>query len=213
MARSAPAVERNRGPIWDVLSKALPAEEEGATLRLLEISSGTGQHAAHFAAARRDLLVQPSDRALDDSKSVAAHAADAGPEVAARVRPLARLDVLQGMEAELEACGQFDVAVNINMLHFSLPECGEALFAVCAKALRPGGFLFTYGPYRVDGFLCESNQKFEAGFLKGQDERFAIRELRDLEALAAKHGFSLEATVEMPANNLSLIWRRDAPSS
>merc|ERR1740121_2615831 len=96
------------------------------------------------------------------------------------------------------------------MLHIAPPECSEALFAVSSASLRPGGFLFTYGPYRLDGFLTESNVDFETSFLKQKDQRFGIREIRDLEQLAQKHGFTLEAMHDMPANNKSLIWRQRA---
>merc|ERR1712154_261910 len=96
------------------------------------------------------------------------------------------------------------------MLHISPPECAEALFSVCHQAVKPGGFLMTYGPYRVDGFLSESNQAFEANYLKGMDERFFIKELRELEQLAAKHSFTLESKHDMPSNNLTLIWRHSA---
>merc|ERR1712203_1106258 len=115
-------------------------------------------------------------------------------------QPLALLDVTRGLEGHLEGDVPWDVAVNINMMHIAPPECSEGLFQVCSKALRPGGFLLTYGPYCVDGFMVPSNKEFDRR-LKQMDPRFGIRELRDLERLAAGYGFTLEAAHDMPANN------------
>eukprot|EP00428_Durinskia_dybowskii_P025931 CAMPEP_0170235894 /NCGR_PEP_ID=MMETSP0116_2-20130129/17693_1 /TAXON_ID=400756 /ORGANISM="Durinskia baltica, Strain CSIRO CS-38" /LENGTH=219 /DNA_ID=CAMNT_0010486689 /DNA_START=29 /DNA_END=688 /DNA_ORIENTATION=+ len=207
MAQVAPSADRNKDAIWEVLRSVLPPPRADAEVKLLEVATGTGQHAAHFAALRSDLLVQPTDVTLDMAASAAAYASQAGPEVQRRVLPLKRLDVLQPLGEDVRAIAPFDAAMCINMLHISPPECGEKLFAIVAEALQPGGLLLTYGPYRLDGFLVQSNIDFENNFLKQKDERFSIREVRELEQLAGAHGFTLEAIHDMPANNKSLIWR------
>jgi len=151
--------------------------------------------------------VQPTDQSLENAQSVQAHATQAG--VTERVMPLQVLDLLKGVEDDLAKEELYDAAVCINMLHISPRGCAEGLFKASDKLLVPEGFLLTYGPYRIDGWLSESNQKFEEEFIKSHDQSYHIWEIRDLEQVAKSKGFYLEWSAAMPSNNMVLLWRRD----
>jgi len=194
----AAATERNRGPILDVLRRVLPP----AGL-VLEIASGTGQHAAFFAAALPDLRWQPSDATERMLESIRAWGAAAG---AGNLAPPVLLDV----EREPWPIEQADAVVNINMLHIAPWSAAEALFRGAARRLPAGGVLFLYGPFKRGGqHTAESNQRFDER-LRGDDSRWGVRDLDDVAALAASAGFGAPQIVPMPANNLSLVFRRNA---
>jgi len=193
----APATERNREAIRDVLARELPSEGT-----VLEIAAGSGEHAVFFARAFPGVTWQPSDPDPAARDSIAAHAAEAQlPNLAA---PLA-LDVM----AEPWPIDQVDAIVCINMIHISPWEASVALFAGAARLLPEGGLLYTYGPYRFDGVTAPSNIEFEK-WLHAKDPRFGVRDLRDLGEAAAKVGLHLRGMVAMPANNHSLLFRRGA---
>jgi cyclopropane fatty-acyl-phospholipid synthase-like methyltransferase len=102
----------------------------------------------------------------------------------------------------------FDAVVAINMIHYAPWEATPALFAGAARLLRASGIVFLYGPYRRGGkHTAPSNEAFEA-WLKERDPSFGVRDLGEVERQAGRHGFSLRETVEMPANNLSLVFVR-----
>jgi len=196
MRRHAPATDRNRDPILAVLSDVLP--DEG---RVLEIAAGTGQHTAYFSAAFPNLSWLPTDGNPDSLASIGAWNADRPNVADARM-----LDVMVdswGVDDEPLAA-----ILCINMIHISPWEATEALMAGAGRHLKPGGVLYTYGPYRIDGaHTSESNVRFE-GWLHSLDERFGVRDLADVTAAAAAHGLVFEQRVVMPANNFSLVFRR-----
>ncbi|VWB11357.1 SAM-dependent methyltransferase [Burkholderia pseudomultivorans] len=193
---SAPAAERNRGPILDVLRRVLPTSG-----RVLEIASGTGQHVVYFAHALPALRWQPSDPDAQARRSVAAWIAHAG--VANVDAPLA-FDV---RDATWPAA-PFDAIVCINMIHISPWACTEALFAGAARVLRPGGVLFLYGPYRREGrHTAPSNEAFDAQ-LRSRDPSWGVRDLETVVALGLDRGLDCIEVVEMPANNLGVAFRR-----
>lgn len=191
----SPAAARNRQPILEVLESALPGPA-----RVLELAAGSGEHACHFAAARPDWQWQPSDPSPGARASIDAWRTAAGlPNLAA---PLA-LDVTGDWPA-----GPYDAIVAVNLLHISPWTVTEALMARAGERLVPGGLLFLYGPYRRAGYqTAASNLAFDAD-LRARDPRWGLRDLADVTAQAERHGLSLERLVEMPANNLSLVWRR-----
>lgn len=194
MKQRAPATERNKDVIREVLARELP--EAGV---VLEIASGTGEHALHFAAAFPHLTWQPSDPDEAARASITAWRADAGlPNLAA---PLA-LDVTAPWPI-----ARADAIVCINMIHISPWEATLALFAGAADRLPPGGLLYTYGPYRFDGVTAPSNVEFER-WLHGKDPRFGVRDVRELTVAAGERGLVLCGAVAMPANNHSLLFRR-----
>lgn len=198
MKRQAPAVARNRQPILDILRRYLP--KHGL---VLEIASGTGEHAAFFAAACPDLVFQPSDPDPDARASIAAWQTESDlPNLRA---PLA-LDVAQPHWPVATA----DAILCINMLHISPWSSAEALLAGAARTLPPGGMLYLYGPYRRAGQpTTASNEAFDAD-LRRRNSAWGLRQLEDVVALAAAAGIAHRETIEMPANNLSVIFRQTA---
>ncbi|WP_270956764.1 DUF938 domain-containing protein [Burkholderia pseudomallei] len=194
----APAAERNREPILAVLKRVLPAR--GA---VLEIASGTGQHAVHFAAALPDLVWQPTDVDAAARESIAAWAADAAlPNLRA---PLA-LDVC----VEPWPLAAADAIVCVNMIHIAPWAVVCALFVGAARALPDGGVLYLYGPYRRGGaHTTESNAQFDAQ-LRRRNPAWGVRDLEAVVELGGASGLALDEVVEMPANNLSVVFRKRA---
>ncbi|HLJ63501.1 MAG TPA: DUF938 domain-containing protein [Stellaceae bacterium] len=195
--RYAPAVARNREPILDVLRQILPLSG-----LVLEIASGTGEHAAFFARHLAHLTWQPSDRQQADRASIAAHV-----EAAAlpNLHPPRQLDV-RVLPWPITAC---DAILCINMIHISPWESSLALMAGAARLLPAGGPLYLYGAYRREGrHTAPSNEEFDA-WLKAQDPAWGVRDLEAVVGLAAKHGLALDRVVDMPAHNLSVVFRRE----
>lgn len=196
--RHAPATARNRDPILEVLRDVLPASGT-----VLEIASGTGEHAVHFARALPEVVWQPSDPDLDAIASIRAWAEA---ERLNNLRPPLLLDVTQ---AEWPV-DRTDAIVCINMIHIAPWEATLALMAGAGRLLPAGGPLVLYGPYRRDGHLLEpSNEAFDES-LKARNPRWGLRLLEDVAAEAAKNGLAFERLVEMPANNLCVTFRRSA---
>ena len=194
--RFAPATARNREPILAVLRRVLPASGT-----VLEIASGTGEHAAHFAPHFPALTWQPSDADADNLASIAAWAAASG---AANIRPPILLDVtapdwgVEGVAAILA----------VNMIHIAPWAAAEALMAGAGRRLPPGAPLYLYGPYKRGGqHTAPSNAAFDAD-LRRRDPAWGVRDLDDVARLALQSGLDLAEVVAMPANNLSVIFRR-----
>ena len=192
MKQRAPATARNREPIHGVLSRVLPATGD-----VLEIASGTGEHAVYLAAAFPHLGWQPTDADATARASIAAWRAEAA---LANLRAPLALDAASATWPLARA----DAIVCINMIHISPWEATLGLLAGAARLAVP--LLYLYGPYVVDGETAPSNREFDRA-LRGRDPRWGVRELRDVEAEAAACGFALAETVAMPANNLSVVLR------
>jgi hypothetical protein len=194
--RSAPATSRNREPILAVLRQVLPA----AGL-VLEVASGTGEHLVHFAGALPGLRWQPSDPAPEARASIAAWIA-----AAKRNNVLPPFDLDAASEAWPITTA--DAILCINMIHISPWEATQGLMRGAGRLLGAGQPLYLYGPYRRPGHRLEpSNAAFDAD-LRLRDERWGLRNLDDVAALAEDNGLALERVVEMPANNLSVIFRK-----
>jgi SAM-dependent methyltransferase len=192
-----PHVARNREPILEVLRRVLPPRG-----LVLEVASGGGEHAAYFAERLPALSWQPTDPDPTALASIAAHRVAA--EAPNLLAPL-RLDAKSGQWPVESA----EAVVCINMIHITPWTASEGLLAGAQRTLPAGGVLYLYGPYRVDGrHTAPSNQDFDA-WLRAQNAQWGIRDLADVTALAARHGLSLIETVPMPANNLSVVFRRD----
>ncbi|WP_129141152.1 DUF938 domain-containing protein [Modicisalibacter coralii] len=193
---SSPAVARNRQPLLEVLEAAL-----GGATRVLEVASGTGEHAAYFAAALPGLTWQPSDPSPSALASIAAWRESAGLDNLAE--PL-MLDV----EARPWAVTDFDALVAINLLHIAPWSVTEALLGEAGRRLPEGGLLLLYGPFLRDGVpTAPSNLAFDDD-LRRRDPRWGIRSLAAVNTLAGANGLSLERVVDMPANNVSVLLRR-----
>lgn len=194
--RSAPATERNREPIAAVLREVLP--ESGI---LLEIASGSGEHAVYFAGLFPDWSWQPTDPDPSALGSIAAWRAEAGtPNL---LEPI-RLDA----SADSWPVGAADAVLCVNMVHISPWAATEGLMRGSGRMLERGAPLILYGPYRRAGVpTAPSNEAFDLS-LKARNPEWGLRELEAVEAEAAGQGLRLERVVEMPANNLTLVFRK-----
>ncbi len=201
----SPAAERNQGPILAHLLALLPPI--GAAL---EIASGTGQHAAHFAAALPGWTWQPTDQHATHFGSITGWVAQTG---ARNVLAPQRLDVLQSpwpSEGPAFGTAAFDLVYCANMLHIAPWACCTGLMQGAAQHLSPDGHLVTYGPYLDDGVpTAPGNLSFDAS-LRAQDASWGIRRIEDVAAVAAQAGLQLAARHAMPSNNLLLVWTHAA---
>jgi len=199
------AAERNKEPILRALQGVLERHfGKEKPLEVLELASGTGQHAAHLAAALPRLTVTPSEAAPALLPSIAAYGGEGGP---VNLRPPLLIDV-----AKPPSCWPSSpsphVILCVNMIHISPWECTLGLFAAAKALLRPGSLLVTYGPYAVDGVITpESNARFHQS-LKERDASWGLRDTRDLEKEAARCGLRLDEIIAMPSNNHTLVFVR-----
>jgi SAM-dependent methyltransferase len=197
-ARFSPAVERNRDPILDVLRRVLPARGT-----VLEIASGSGEHAAYFAAALPHLFWQPSDMDPDALASICAHRA------AASAPNLLHPITLDAASPNWPA-NQADAIVSINMIHIAPWAAATGLMSGAARLLAPGGVLYLYGPFMEGGrHTAPSNAEFDVN-LRARNPEWGVRDIADVRSLAERSGFDFIERVAMPANNLSLVFRRRA---
>jgi SAM-dependent methyltransferase len=195
-AISAPAAARNREPILGVLRDFLPRPA-----LVLEIASGTGEHAVWFSSALSALTWQPTDHDPEALKSIAAWRDMAGPP---NLLPPLWLDA----SAEIWPVAQADAVVAINMVHIAPWTATQELIAGAARVLTQGGLLFLYGPFREGGMHTGAgNAAFDAD-LRARDPSWGIRDLDDIAALARLHGLMGPERIAMPANNLSVVFRR-----
>ena len=193
--RHAPATLRNRDAILAILRDALP--ERGL---VLEIASGSGEHVAHFARALPALDWQPSDPDAEARASIAVWAAG---------QPNVRAPLALDAAAADWPIDHADAILCINMVHISPWAATEGLIAGAARLLAAGGLLYLYGPFRRDGaHIAPSNAAFDAD-LRARNAEWGVRDLEAIETLGAARGLRLEQVVEMPANNLSVLFRRD----
>lgn len=196
MPRSSPAALRNRGPIAEVLANVLPTRG-----LVLEIASGTGEHAVSFANAFPGLTWQPTDAGPESLASISAWLASVGP---ANVLPPLELDVTGWPWPVTRA----EAVVCINMIHIAPWTACLGLMAGAAKVLPSDAPLYLYGPYKRDGqHTAASNASFDAD-LRARDPAWGVRDVEEVRAVAAAHGLLLAAEVPMPANNFSLMFRR-----
>lgn len=196
MRRRAAAAARNSDPIADVLRTCLPR----AGL-VLEIASGTGEHALHFARAFPHLTFRPTDFDPDSLASIAAWREAEGP--ANLLAPL-RLDAA----AADWPVDRADAILCINMVHISPWAATAGLMAGAGRLLQAGALLYLYGPYRRNELAtAPSNEAFDVS-LRERDPDWGLRQLEDVIAEGSARGLAFERLVEMPANNLSLVFRR-----
>jgi SAM-dependent methyltransferase len=190
-----PAPERNKQPILEVLRRVLP--ESGT---LLEIASGSGQHAAHFTKHLPRWTWIPSDVERDNLDSIAAYRAE---HTGDNFRAPLMLDV----RTRDWGVPPLDAAFNANMIHITPWSCCVALIEGLARYLRPGGVFVLYGPFRVGGeHTAESNANFDLN-LRRQNERWGVRDVEDVVQCAALAGLAFSERIAMPAENQTLVFR------
>lgn len=191
---SSPSTARNRGPILDAIGPFLP--ETGL---VLEIASGTGEHVAHFAAARPHLVWQPSDPEPDRRASI-----DAWTSGLPNVRPACALDAASADWPISHA----DAVLCINMIHISPWSATEGLFSGASRLLPPGGLLALYGAYRrQDRPMEPGNAAFDAD-LRRRNPEWGLRTVEAVTKLAQSFSFGPPAIATMPSDNLTLLFRR-----
>jgi SAM-dependent methyltransferase len=195
--RYAAATARNREPILEVLRRVLPAHGT-----VLEIASGTGEHATYFAANLPHLVWQPSDASRDALLSVEAWRAESSP---ANLRAPVALDA----SSDAWDVDQADAVVCINMIHIAPWRACEGLMRGASRVLRPGsGVLYLYGPFMRDGVhTAPSNEAFDRD-LRARDPSWGVRALEAVTAVASRNQLERVEVVAMPANNLSVVFRR-----
>jgi SAM-dependent methyltransferase len=194
--RSAPHVARNAGPIAEVLRDELPARG-----LVLEVASGTGEHILHFAREFPKLLWQPSDPEPAALRSIEAWRAESG---LFNLLPAVSLDA----RAADWPVPQADAILCINLVHISPWAATIGLLRGAGRLLGEGAPLCLYGPYRRAGVeTAPSNTAFDES-LKARDPEWGLRDLEAVAAEAEQHGLALEQVVEMPANNISALFRK-----
>ena len=197
MERYSPAAEKNKGPILEALRERVPLRAH-----VLEVGSGSGQHALHFTKALPKLRWQPTERS-DGLTALAANLAAAG---RATILPPLALDLASGPWP----AGPFDAVYAANVMHIVSVPLGEALLRGAASVLREGGQLLLYGPYKFGGtFTTESNAEFDR-WLKAQDPASGVREFEAVARVAETAGLELGDNRAMPSNNQLLCFFRRA---
>jgi hypothetical protein len=205
----APATERNREPILQVLSQVLP--ESGT---ILEIASGTGEHAVFFSSRLRDCMWLPTDTNPQLRASIIAWTKHFGCK---NVYPPLELDVREPVwpvenSALIDWYNASSIAaiVNINMIHISPWSACLGLMTGACRILRAGGILYLYGPFKQGGeHTSPSNAAFDKS-LRAQNPEWGVRDLDDVVAVASAHNLTLKQIYQMPANNLSVVFQRSA---
>ena len=199
--RYAPATERNREAILAVLRSSLP--DQGS---VLEIASGTGQHAFFFAPHLTTCYWLPTDRDVANLASIAAWREESDAE---NLLPPCLLDVRDSVWLIDSSLPEpVSAIVNINMLHISPWSCCRALFAGAAEVLTRGAVVMLYGPFKRDGLhTAPSNAAFDKQ-LRSRDPEWGVRDLEAVVDVAVEHGFACQSVIEMPANNLSVVFKR-----
>ncbi|MGF1577321.1 MAG: DUF938 domain-containing protein [Cyanophyceae cyanobacterium] len=206
----APATARNREPILQVLQSELPP-----TGTVLEIASGTGEHAVYLAPHLQPRRWLPTDVSPIACASIAAWREQLQPQGLSAPLTLDVRDPVWSVESPVESSVESDenltditAIVAINMIHIAPWAAGLGLLAGAERILPTGGILYLYGPFQRQGsHTAPSNAAFHAS-LQSQDPEWGVRHLEDVMAAAAAHQLQLSTLVEMPANNLSVVFRR-----
>ncbi len=196
----APATARNRDVILDVLRDCHPGEGT-----LLEIASGSGEHAVHMADHFEQAFWQPSDIDGDKIESINAWRAASGTK---QVLPAICFNVLTDDMQSLNVSAPLKVVMAANLIHIAPWAVAEALITKAGDALAQDGMLFLYGPFKRGGaHTAASNESFDQS-LKSRDTSWGVRDLEAVSDLASTAGFIKTSIIEMPANNLSVVFRK-----
>ncbi|XP_067859257.1 methyltransferase-like 26 [Heptranchias perlo] len=199
----APAAERNKDPILNVIKHLIGP---GAPAVALELASGSGQHTVHFAHSLPNVVWQPSEVEERSLESISAYIAATRVE---NVKQPLNIDCSQSWETwgGLKQ-NFFDLIVNINMIHITEIKCTEGLFKGAGQLLKPNALLITYGPYAVNGVITpQSNIDFDLS-LRKRNPGWGLRDVSILQKFAEESGLIFKRMVDMPANNKCLIFQK-----
>jgi len=208
------SAERNKLHILNVLSPRVLALKKTTPVNILEIASGTGEHASLFSSSIPNVVYQPTEPILDMHESIAAWTTDTdGVNPHCTVHPPVGLDVISDCDGlkdklpEIFLNGKTDVMICINMIHISAFLATESLFSIVNQCISKNGFLLTYGPYRVNGQMVQSNLQFDES-LRARNNEWGVRDIEEIEKVANKYDIEIVERIEMPSNNMCLIFRR-----
>lgn len=198
----APAFQRNHEPIWQAIEGPLG----GKTGSVLELGSGTGQHAVTYARRASHLTWWPSDIDPSHLASIAAWRRDAG---LANLRAPQRIDLMDANWTwQGEGDGRLDAILCFNVIHISPWRVAQNLFGGAGRLLARGGLLILYGPYKRDGaHTAPTNAAFDTS-LRARNPEWGVRDLADVTGLAQGHGLAPAGIIDMPANNLVVMFER-----
>jgi len=208
MAKSLYASTRNKQPIIEVFQGVVEkARVAGGKVNIFEIASGTGEHAAFFGERLNNIVFQPSEPQIEMHDSIL----DWTKALCGIVLPPILLNIEEFQDdailPEYMRNQSVDIIICINMIHISPFSATESLFRTANACIRSGGYVYLYGPYRVGGYMGEGNSKFDAE-LRERNPSYGIRDLEDVERVAKTNFFALDMTVDMPSNNLSVIFKK-----
>lgn len=196
-----PSADRNKTPILEILTLYFDPNKDG---KVLEIASGTGQHAAFFASHFPKLVFQPSECETTLFDSIQAYAADVPTK---NIKEPVFINVLDDWK-KWNVPYDFDYAININMIHVAPFSCTIGLFKNASCVLKVGGLLVMYGPYANNGVLePQSNKDFDR-HIRERDPNCGVRDIQDVIKIAESYAMKLKNIHEMPANNKCLIWEK-----
>ncbi|KAG7356624.1 DUF938 domain containing protein [Nitzschia inconspicua] len=227
MKLDSPSAQRNKQPIWEVLSNnVLPRlqipSDNHQTLRVLEVAAGCGVHTEHFALALSDLFGKgsikwyPTDPTQEFLASIQCYIDDRADVLSDIVAPPMSLTLdssgIQESATKTELFASsvkstLDVIICINMIHISPWQATLGLMKLAGETLSEKGCLYCYGPYKIGGTALESNLNFDAS-LRSRNPSWGVRDIEAVMEAASKEGLELVEKIEMPANNLSLIFQR-----
>ncbi|XP_049877106.1 methyltransferase-like 26 isoform X2 [Pectinophora gossypiella] len=204
-----PAASRNKEPILQVLKRFLICDldhlDDESPL-FVEVASGSGQHVAHFAPYFPGVKFQPTEVDEDLLGSISYYAQNCPTK---NILPPVQLDIRTKLSHYGFQEDSIDYMYNANMIHISPYECTIGLFENAGAYLKPDALMITYGPYGKDGVITPaSNVEFDAS-LRARDPSWGVRDLKDLIKLGEENSLTLVDTVEMPANNKTLVWKKD----
>lgn len=190
----APATLRNRGALLDLMQAHLPAHGT-----VVEIASGSGEHVVHFARAFPNLTFLPSDPDADARRSIDAWVAH---------EAVSNIEAARAIDVTADTLPHANGVLCINMIHIAPWAATVGLVERAAAALPADGVLILYGPFKRSGAqISESNAAFDAS-LRARDSRWGVRDLEAVSDVAQGAGFGAPDVIEMPANNLGVVWRR-----
>ena len=196
------AGKRNRGPILDVFKTLLPAEGN-----ILELASGSGQHINFFAPHFPGLTFQPSDYDTDVFPAIRQNRDEAGNK---NVLDPLKIDLTDPATYPDATDRLYDVIFVINIFQVAPVSIQDGIAALAARVLKPDGFVAIYGPFKVDGqYTTPSNAEFDQEILAAKVPEWGLKDVRDLEKAAIKHGIVLKKQLNLPANNFILVFGRE----